>query len=134
MSQIVELDLSDRSIGSYEDLRVFVNLASLDVSRNSLPSDFFSSIGVHKKLDTPTSTSPPQPTKRLTKIKKTGNDEIPTSNSTVPIGVYVKHSIFGIGKILKTSMVDGNEKAEIDFGEKGIKSLLLKFAKLEILK
>jgi len=91
-------------------------------------------VNFHKKLDTPTSTSPPQPTKRLTKIKKTGNDEIPTSNSTVPIGVYVKHSIFGIGKILKTSMVDGNEKAEIDFGEKGIKSLLLKFAKLEILK
>jgi len=36
--------------------------------------------------------------------------------------------------VVETSMVNGNEKAEIDFGEKGVKSLLLKFAKLEVLK
>jgi len=30
-------------------------------------------------------------------------------------------------------MNGANEKAEIDFGEKGVKSLLLKFAKLEIM-
>ena len=29
--------------------------------------------------------------------------------------------------------VRANEKAEIDFGEKGVKTLLLKFAKLEVL-
>jgi hypothetical protein len=30
-------------------------------------------------------------------------------------------------------MSGANEKAEIDFGEKGVKTLLLKFAKLEVL-
>ena len=49
-------------------------------------------------------------------------------------GSFVKHGVFGIGKVLDTSIVNGNEKADIDFGEKGVKSLLLKFAKLEVLK
>jgi DNA helicase-2/ATP-dependent DNA helicase PcrA len=35
---------------------------------------------------------------------------------------------------LETSISNGNEKASIDFGEKGVKSLLLKFAKLEVVK
>jgi len=78
--------------------------------------------------------SPTQPAKRLTKIKKSGNENVPTQNSSVPVGAYVKHDIFGTGKVLQTSIVDGNEKAEIDFGERGVKLLLLKFAKLEVLK
>jgi DNA helicase-2/ATP-dependent DNA helicase PcrA len=41
--------------------------------------------------------------------------------------------MFGIGKVLSVSMSGANEKAEIDFGEKGVKTLLLKFAKLEVL-
>lgn len=54
-------------------------------------------------------------------------------NPTVPVGKFVKHQLFGIGKVLSVSMNGANEKAEIDFGEKGVKSLLLKFAKLEII-
>lgn len=78
---------------------------------------------------------PPKP-KRLMKIDSNNNqaDKIPTQNSDIPVGAFVKHAVFGLGKILETSMVNGNEKAEIDFGEKGKKSLLLKFAKLEVLK
>lgn len=76
----------------------------------------------------------PQTPKRLVKLVAGNNEAIPTQNSAIPVGAFVKHAIFGIGKILETSIVNGNEKADIDFGEKGVKSLLLKFAKLEVLK
>jgi DNA helicase-2/ATP-dependent DNA helicase PcrA len=45
----------------------------------------------------------------------------------------VRHALFGTGKVISVSMTGASEKAEIDFGAKGVKSLLLKFAKLEIL-
>ncbi len=76
----------------------------------------------------------PQNPKRLVKLSSTDTNKIPVQNNSFPTGSFVKHSIFGIGKIIETSIVNGNEKAEIDFGEKGTKSLLLKFAKLEVLK
>ncbi|MFV0392062.1 MAG: ATP-dependent helicase [Paludibacteraceae bacterium] len=70
------------------------------------------------------------------KLKKlaTFSEKTIVENEKLPVGTFVKHSIFGIGKVLETSIVDGNEKAEIDFGESGKKSLLLKFAKLEVMK
>lgn len=75
--------------------------------------------------------------KRLTKIdtnvsEKTAKQVV--ENKALPVGTFVKHHLFGIGKVIETSISNGNEKADIDFGEKGVKSLLLKFAKLEILK
>lgn len=69
--------------------------------------------------------------KKLVKIKTESGTPIVCN---IPVGAFVKHPIFGIGKVLSTNLVDGNEKAEIDFGEKGKKSLLLKFAKLEVMK
>jgi DNA helicase-2/ATP-dependent DNA helicase PcrA len=49
-------------------------------------------------------------------------------------GTFVKHAVFGVGKVIGCTLDGGNEKVEIDFGDKGKKTLLLKFAKLEILK
>jgi len=72
--------------------------------------------------------------KRLVKVSNTEGEKVLVENLSLPIGAFVKHGIFGIGKVIETTMVNGNEKAEIDFGEKGVKSLLLKFAKLEVLK
>jgi len=72
--------------------------------------------------------------RNLTKLGKSSDNAVPIINSSLPVGSFVKHGIFGLGKVLSTNLVDGNEKAEIDFGEKGVKSLLLKFAKLEVLK
>ncbi len=80
-----------------------------------------------------TFSEPAQP-RKLRKITASVSNETPVTNENLPVGTYVKHAIFGIGKVTKTTLTDGNEKAEIDFGEKGVKSLLLKFAKLEILK
>ncbi|MDD3077842.1 MAG: exodeoxyribonuclease V subunit gamma [Paludibacter sp.] len=75
----------------------------------------------------------PQQPKRLVKLSGGDAEKTKTVNSAMPVGIFVKHAVFGVGKVLETSIVNGNEKAEIDFGEKGIKSLLLKFARLEIL-
>lgn len=74
------------------------------------------------------------PPKRLTKIKSDGNTTQNIDNAVYPVGTFVKHAVFGIGKVVETGIVNGNEKVDIDFGEKGTKSLLLKFAKLEVLK
>ncbi len=71
--------------------------------------------------------------KRLVKLENNNNTVLPSTNSSLPVGTFVKHGIFGVGKVTETTLVNGNEKADIDFGEKGLKSLLLKFAKLEIL-
>lgn len=76
----------------------------------------------------------PATPKRLVKLGASDNNKVPVENATIPKGAFVKHGVFGIGKVLETSIVNGNEKADIDFGEKGVKSLLLKFAKLEVLK
>ena len=46
----------------------------------------------------------------------------------------VKHSKFGSGKILEISGEDINKKATIFFEGIGQKQLLLRFAKLEIIK
>ncbi|HHT22710.1 MAG TPA: UvrD-helicase domain-containing protein [Bacteroidales bacterium] len=81
-----------------------------------------------------TQSAPVQSPRKLTKISQKSSEKVVVENTNYPMGAFVKHKLFGIGKILETSIIDGNEKAEIDFGEKGVKSLLLKFAKLEILK
>ena len=77
--------------------------------------------------------APPVVPKRLVKMENNSSTVLAIHNSSLPVGTFVKHGIFGVGKVTETTLVNGNEKAAIDFGEKGMKSLLLKFAKLEIL-
>ena len=47
-------------------------------------------------------------------------------------GVKVNHSRFGRGEVLKIEGQGNDRKAEIRF-DKGVKKLLLRFAKLEVL-
>jgi DNA helicase-2/ATP-dependent DNA helicase PcrA len=74
----------------------------------------------------------PYTPKKLKPIAKTETTSQKIPNPNFPDGTKVRHAIFGDGVVLETSIMDGNEKVEIDFGTKGKKSLLLKFAKLEI--
>ncbi len=71
--------------------------------------------------------------KRMVKLESSSIEKIQVNSGPYQQGVRVKHAIFGIGKILDVYLDGGNEKAEIDFGAKGKKTLLMKFAKLEIL-
>ena len=74
-------------------------------------------------------------TKNLTIIKKTQNININESDLTkITNGMQVKHSLFGTGKVLNITGEGSNKKATVFFNGIGQKKLLLKFARLEILK
>jgi len=105
-------------IGDWDD--------DMEIERNRFKSSFSKPAFNQNSL--------PANPKRLVKVSNNEGEKVLVKNSSLPIGAFVKHGIFGIGKVIETTMVNGNEKAEIDFGEKGVKSLLLKFAKLEVLK
>ncbi len=54
--------------------------------------------------------------------------------SLIKKGMNVEHQFFGRGKIMEVSSKGPNTKAIVDFDKVGIKNLLLRFAKLKILK
>ena len=64
----------------------------------------------------------------------------PTSNfkaadvNDLQVGIKVEHQRFGIGKILKIDGLASNKKALVLFENIGEKQLLLRFAKLRIIK
>ena len=73
--------------------------------------------------------------KNLTNINRAVNTSINESDlSGISNGMNVKHSRFGEGKVLSISGQGSNKKATVFFNGIGQKQLLLKFAKLEIVK
>jgi DNA helicase-2/ATP-dependent DNA helicase PcrA len=76
-------------------------------------------------------------TKINSRLKKVNLSRLEVSGKRVfdlNIGTKVKHSIFGVGKVMKIDGENQNQKAIIFFKDHGQKQLLLKFAKLEIIK
>ncbi len=83
----------------------------------------------------PAVSSPPKPTN----LKKMGTtylakEEKQVLHNQYTEGIMVEHGTFGIGKVLSSYVENGSEKVDVNFGEKGTKSLLIKYAKLSILK
>tara|TARA_B100000683_G_scaffold241716_1_gene249966 strand:+ start:7238 stop:9496 length:2259 start_codon:yes stop_codon:yes gene_type:complete len=73
--------------------------------------------------------------KKFVKINSKKNYNINKSDlSDLKNGQVVKHSKFGTGKIINIEGEGGNKKATVYFNGFGNKQLLLKFAKLEIVK
>ena len=85
---------------------------------------------------TPKLSSPKFTPKNLTKINKSSSFKDPSfdNNNSLKEGMLVKHERFGIGKILTIENKNGSKKAIVLFNEAGEKQLLLKFAKLKIIK
>jgi DNA helicase-2/ATP-dependent DNA helicase PcrA len=54
-------------------------------------------------------------------------------DSKLVVGNTVKHIRFGTGEVMKIEGVGADIKAEINFQHGGVKKLLLRFAKLEII-
>ena len=76
-----------------------------------------------------------QQLRRLRKIKPKG-DSIPTQKAKpiqLDVGQMVEHTRFGKGEVLNVEGIGMDKKAEIKFENGGVKNLILKFAKLEIL-
>ena len=58
----------------------------------------------------------------------------PKSNhAALSVGMVVQHDRFGVGEVQSTEGVGENAKATIKFQNAGVKTLLLKFAKLKII-
>ena len=55
------------------------------------------------------------------------------SKDDVSIGNIIQHERFGKGKIVKIESISGEDSITVDFGVVGIKKLLLRFAKFQIL-
>ena len=60
--------------------------------------------------------------------------ELTPAGISISIGDNVKHDRFGIGVVIKIEGNGSNKKAVISFQKSGSKSLLLRFAKLKIIK
>ena len=75
--------------------------------------------------------------RRLRKLKpelSSPSKNTPSVNPDLMEGCMVNHTRFGRGKVLKIEGVGNDKKAEIQFEKGDIKKLLLRFAKLEVLK
>ena len=56
------------------------------------------------------------------------------TDSLVQIGALVEHSRFGIGKVINIEGTGENCKATVDFRNVGVKQLLMKFARLKVIR
>ena len=73
--------------------------------------------------------------RKLRKLRPAASEPEKASNAIhLEVGNQVEHMRFGKGKVLGIEGVGQDKKAEIDFENGGIKKLLLRFAKLNILK
>ncbi len=107
-----------------------------------LDADIFGEVDKSKlRLRKPTSGSPPkgpseEQLRKLRKLKpvsSSANKNFDPSAHNISVGTFVKHVRFGKGKILKIEGVGADTKAEIQFDNGGLKKLLLRFAKLEVI-
>tara|TARA_B110000003_G_scaffold7602_1_gene7816 strand:- start:21110 stop:23410 length:2301 start_codon:yes stop_codon:yes gene_type:complete len=86
-----------------------------------------------------TAPKPPTPKftpKNLTKVNQTRTSSGPfiDNSELLKENMLVEHERFGIGKILSIENKNGSKKAIVLFNDAGEKQLLLKFAKLKIIK
>ncbi|WP_338375677.1 UvrD-helicase domain-containing protein [uncultured Flavobacterium sp.] len=106
--------------------------------------DIFGDIDKSKlRLSKPTAGTPPKhlsydekPSVNIRKLKPVSSNSPSNVNlfdSKLSVGNIVMHERFGKGEILNIEGVGGDKKAEIRFDVGGIKKLLLRFAKLQIL-
>ncbi|TYA78680.1 ATP-dependent helicase [Seonamhaeicola marinus] len=73
----------------------------------------------------------PTPAKNLKPVSKTGGNTN-LFDGKLAVGNMVKHDRFGTGEVLKIEGAGADTKAEIKFAGVGVKKLLLRFAKLEV--
>ncbi|WP_339834903.1 UvrD-helicase domain-containing protein [uncultured Flavobacterium sp.] len=106
--------------------------------------DIFGDIDKSKlRLAKPTAGTPPKhlsydekPNVNIRKLKPISSNSTSSANlfdTKLNVGNVVMHERFGKGEILNIEGVGGDKKAEIRFEVGGIKKLLLRFAKLQVL-
>ena len=94
------------------------------------------------RLKKPISSSPKNynsesATRKLRNLKSVSSNEQganSVNDENLVVGAIVKHIRFGSGIVVRLDGVGNDKKAEINFENGGLKKLLLRFAKLEIIK
>jgi DNA helicase-2/ATP-dependent DNA helicase PcrA len=71
--------------------------------------------------------------RRLKPVKSSSEKNFDPAAANLHIGTAVEHVRFGKGRITKIEGVGADTKAEINFENGGLKKLLLRFAKLNVL-
>ncbi len=82
-----------------------------------------------RKLDSTTTTRPTQ-----TSLPAVPQDFEPSNPDLLQEGMRVMHAKFGAGTILSIEGAGANKKASVHFDTAGVKMLMLKFARLGIIK
>ena len=78
-------------------------------------------------------TSRPANLYRVSDIQRYSQGAASGARAGLSVGSIVQHDRFGVGEVLSTEGVGENAKATIKFQNAGVKTLLLKFAKLKII-
>ncbi|NDW19642.1 ATP-dependent DNA helicase [Dysgonomonas sp. 216] len=84
----------------------------------------------------PVQASTPQPTypqPRFVNVKNATPKAVNNNTSGLSAGTIIKHERFGIGTIKAIEGDENNRKATVEFENSGIKQLLLKFARFEVI-
>lgn len=78
--------------------------------------------------------SRPKGTSLGKRIKRTvQEDEDLVTPEGIKKGTWVRHSIFGKGKVTGVEVLEGNWRVKVDFGNGSERNLLMRYAKLEII-
>jgi DNA helicase-2/ATP-dependent DNA helicase PcrA len=108
-----------------------------------LDADIFGEVDKSKlRMRKPAAGTPPGgPTeakmKKLRRVKPVTSDtdkNFDAAAANLNVGTIVEHVRFGQGKIMKVEGVGADTKAEINFENGGLKKLLLRFAKLNVIR
>jgi DNA helicase-2/ATP-dependent DNA helicase PcrA len=111
-----------------------------------IDSDIFGDVDKSKlRLSKPQSSTPPKwitdneprPDTNIRRLKPIANgvpvNTTPVTDSKLTVGNVVMHERFGKGEVLSLEGIGADKKAEIRFEVGGIKKLLLRFARLDVI-
>ena len=102
------------------------NVIQNSITKNFSGDDQYNKIGIrYKKLEK-------RPPSNFVKIKSS-SVKSNLFNSKLVVGNIVIHQRFGKGRVISIEGNGGDKKAEIKFEKNGVKKLLLRFSKLEII-
>jgi DNA helicase-2/ATP-dependent DNA helicase PcrA len=105
-------------------------MLSADIFGDIPPNQIRFKRPIQKKTVKPPKFIPPA---KLKPLKKAGGAHVNLFDDKLVVGNIVEHLRFGKGEVLKIEGVGADVKAEINFENGGVKKLLLRFAKLDVL-
>ena len=115
-----------------------------DFGEDAAESRFHNPYASYMRSQPRETTQPPARRPIYTDDGKFGRLRPVTSRTTAPVkpqhtaaevneGMVIEHSKLGRGRIIKTGQISGEPSITVDFGATGIKNLLLKYAKFQII-